>query len=235
MTTKEIMQELSELGNENTKTIWTRHGAREPFYGVKVESLKKIRKITKKDYELSLELYDTGNSDAMYLAGLIAEESRMTKDDLNKWVKNAYWYMLSEYTVAWITAESNYGIELSRKWIESKKENIASSGWATLNNIVSIKADEELDIQELEGYLDRIKTNIHDSQNRVRYTMNGFVISVGCYVAQLTEKAIKTAGEIGTVSVNMGETACKVPNGVEYIEKVKAMGRIGKKRKMARC
>jgi hypothetical protein len=33
----------------------------------------------------------------------------------------------------------------------------------------------------------------------------------------------------------MGETACNVPDAKSYIEKIESMGRIGKKRKMARC
>ena len=54
------------------------HGAKEPFFGVKVGDLKKILKKTKKNHELSLELYKTGNSDAMYLAGLMADEKKIT-------------------------------------------------------------------------------------------------------------------------------------------------------------
>ena len=77
-----------------------RHGAREPFYGVKVEDLKKLQKRIKKDHALALALYDTGNSDAMYLAGLIAEPAKMKKADLQRWVKNAYWHMLSDCAVA---------------------------------------------------------------------------------------------------------------------------------------
>ncbi len=70
MTTKEILKELKDFGNEGTKKVFLRHGAREPFYGVKVQDLKKVVKRVKKNHELSIELYATGNSDAMYLAGL---------------------------------------------------------------------------------------------------------------------------------------------------------------------
>jgi len=35
MTKDEVMLELSKFGNEQTKKIFTRHGAREPFYGVR--------------------------------------------------------------------------------------------------------------------------------------------------------------------------------------------------------
>src|SRR3954453_8959561 len=73
MSVQEIIDELKSLGNEATKRTLEKHGAREPFFGVKVEELKKIQKRIKKDYKLALELYDTGISDAMYLAGLIAD------------------------------------------------------------------------------------------------------------------------------------------------------------------
>ena len=71
------------------------HGVQEPFFGVKIGDMKKIQKRIKKDYQLALDLYDTGNYDAMYLAGLIADDARMTKKDLNQWVKmanGAHWH-----------------------------------------------------------------------------------------------------------------------------------------------
>src|SRR3981081_3131644 len=124
-----VIEELQSLGSESIKKVLIKHGAREPFYGVKVEHLKKIHKRIKKDYKLALELYETGISDAMYLAGLIADDARMTKKDLQRWVEQAYWYMLSEYTVPWVAAESPHGWTLGLEWIESKTEGIAAAGW----------------------------------------------------------------------------------------------------------
>ncbi len=64
-------------------------GAKEPCLGVKVEDLKKIQKRVKLDYQLALELYETGIADAMYLAGLIADDAKMTRKDLQKWIEGA--------------------------------------------------------------------------------------------------------------------------------------------------
>ena len=202
---------------------------------MKIEYLKKIQKRIKKDHALALALYETGISDAMYLAALIADPSKMTKRQLDKWAKNAYWYMLSEYAVAWVASESPAGMEVAANWIESPKENIASSGWSTLASIVAIKPDEELDLAQIEKLLDRVQREVHSAPNRVRYTMNGFLIAVGCYVTPLAPKAISVAKAIGTVAVDMGGTACKVPNVVDYIKKVEKMGRQGRKRKTAMC
>ncbi|MCP3929105.1 MAG: DNA alkylation repair protein [Bacteroidetes bacterium] len=235
MTKNEVMTELEKFGNEGTKRVLMKHGAKEPFFGVKVGDLKKLVKIIKVDHPLAMELYETGNSDAMYLAGLICDPAKMSKEDLNLWLKNAYWYMLSDYTIAWVAAESNHGYELALEWIQSEDEMTASAGWATLSSLMAIKPDEELDIPKFSELLDHVGTHIHEAPNRARYTMNGFVIATGCYVEELTEKAVEVAKKIGNVSVEMGGTACKVPAAPQYIQKVANKGRIGKKRKMARC
>jgi 3-methyladenine DNA glycosylase AlkD len=235
MTAQKIVAELESLGTEATKKMLLKHGAREPFFGVKVEELKKIQKRIKKDYQLALDLYDTGISDAMYLAGLIADDAQMTKKDLERWAKQAYWSMLSEYTVPWVAAGSAHGHELALKWIESKEENIGAAGWSTLSNLVALKEDAELDLAELKRLLERVAKTIHQQPNRVRYTMNGFVIAVGCYVPVLTNLALETAAKMGPIAVDMGGTACKVPGAAEYIKKVQQRGTIGKKRKTVKC
>lgn len=235
MTTQEILAELATYSSESIKKIFLKHGAKEPFYGVKVEDLKKIQKKLKKNYEIALELYDTGNSDAMYLAGLIADDKKMTKTDLHNWVEKAYWYMISEFTVPWVAAESHYGHELALEWMQSEKENIAAAGWATYANLLALIPDNQLDKEEIKDLLAKVKKEIHAKQNRVKQTMNAFVIAVGGCVPELTDLAIETGQMIGIVTVDMGGTACKTPYSPDYIEKIKMRGTIGKKKKSVKC
>ncbi|HEX3147217.1 MAG TPA: DNA alkylation repair protein [Gemmataceae bacterium] len=230
-----LIAELRSLGTESIKKVLMKHGAKEPFFGVKIEQLKKIQKRIKKDHALSLALYDTGVSDAMYLAGLISEPRAMTKAQLTKWLKGAYWHMLSCYTVPWVASESRFGFELARDWIESPKEQVAAAGWCTWASLLSIKPDEELDHSEIEQLLKRVQKEIHTAPNRVKYTMNNFVIAVGTYVPALAAKAKAVGKAMGVVEVDMGDTSCQVPSAVAYIEKVEKMGRQGKKRKTAMC
>lgn len=235
MTAKEVLDQLQSFGNEQTKKTLLKHGAQEPFFGVKVQDLKKILKKTKKNHELSLELYATGNSDAMYLAGLMADENKITEEQLDAWVDKAYWYYLSEYAVPWVAAETDYGFEIGLKWITSERENVAAAGWATLAYYAAVNVDDSLDLDKYSSLLDTIQGEIHNAQNRVRYVMNGFVIAVGSYIAPLTEKSKKVAAAIGKVSVDVGGTSCKVPLATDYIDKVINKGKVGVKRKTARC
>lgn len=235
MTLQEVLTELEARGDDQTKKTLMKHGAREPFFGVKVQELKKILKKTKKNHELSLELFATGNSDAMYLAGLMADEKQITAAQLDQWVSKAYWSYLSEYAVPWVAAETTYGFDLALKWIESDQENVASAGWATLASYASIRQDEDLDIDTYTQLLDRVQSDILQAQNRVRYTMNGFVIAIGSYIAALTPKAIEVARAIDKVHVDVNGTACKVPLATQYIQKIIDKDSVGKKRKTARC
>jgi 3-methyladenine DNA glycosylase AlkD len=235
MTAKEIVAQLKPLGKDSYKKTLLNHGIKEPCFGVSVEELKKFQKRIKKDYQLALDLYDTGIYDAMYLAGLIADDMQMTKKDLRGWLDNANSAMLCGYTVAWVAAGSMHGRELALEWIESPKESVASAGWATLSSLVSIKDDASLDLAELKALLQRVEKTIHQQPNRVRSAMNSFMIAVGSYVRPLTKLALQTAAKVGPVTVDVGNTARKVPSAAEQIHKVEKRGAIGKKRKTAKC
>ncbi len=235
MTAAEVMKDLERLGSAQTKKTFVRHGCPEPFFGVKVGDLKSIVKKVRTDTPLARELYRTGNSDAMYLAGLIADGRELTRKDLQEWVRKASWGMISDYTVAWVAAESPHGWELALEWIDAREDKISSSGWSTLSSIVSVREDRDLDLKALEKLLARVAANIHSAPNRPRYAMNGFVIAVGSYVKPLTPKALEAARKIGTVEVDMGDTSCKVPPAAEYIRKVIAKGGHGRKRKSVKC
>ncbi|GGA84220.1 DNA alkylation repair protein [Puia dinghuensis] len=235
MTVAAIMTELKSLGDPKIKSILQKHGVREPLFGVRIADMKPIQKKIKKDYQLAKDLYATGNADAMYLAGLIADDEKMTKKDLQTWVEQALSHNICDYTVPWVAAGSPHGYALALEWIDAKEEHIAAAGWGTLGCWVSLKADKDLDLPALKNLVSRVAKTIHTAPNRVRYVMNNFIISVGAYVTPLTKEAIATAGKIGEVTVDMNGTCCKVPDAKEYIGKIEARGSLGKKKKMVKC
>ncbi|MFD0766848.1 DNA alkylation repair protein [Mucilaginibacter lutimaris] len=236
MNVNEIMGELQAKGSESIKRTLLKHGVKEPFFGVKIEYLKPIQKKIKKDYQLAKDLFATGNADAMYLAGLIADDEKMTKADLQNWVEHATSNNVSEYTVPWVTAGNPHGFELALEWIDSPVTHIAASGWSALSNIVALRPDSELDMQKLQDLLERAEKNVHTSESRVSYHMNNFIISVGAYVAALAHEAMTIANKIGAVTIDMNGTACKVPVATDYIKKVwDKRGGVAPKKKDVKC
>lgn len=228
------MASLEAMGSEQTRKIWANHGAVQPYFGVKIGDMKTILKKTKKNHALALQLWDTGNSDAQYLAALMADEKKITESELEKWAQSSTWQMTAEYSVPWVTAESRRGWKLGHRWIEDPRELVATAGWASLSGHVSCTLDEKLDLPAIEALLERVRSSIHGERNRVRYTMNHFVISVGIYVAPLRPQAMQVAESIGTVFVDVGNTSCKVLYAPEYVHKALMRGPVIKK-KTLRC
>jgi 3-methyladenine DNA glycosylase AlkD len=236
MTAKEILEELKPLGSESyKKMLFKNYGVKEPCFGVKIGDMKKIQKRIKKDYQLALDLYDTGNYDAMYLAGLIADDMRMTKKDLQRWADKAYAGSLPGATVPWVAAGSPHGYEMALKWIESPKPQVACAGWATLSSLVTLKEDSDLDLPQLRRLLQRAQKTIHRAPDVVRYTMNWFIIAVGTSIKSLSELALEIGGKIGPVTADLGNNNCEIFFAPDYIRKVQKRGEVGKKRKTVKC
>lgn len=236
MNAEDIILELEKAGSDQIKKILLKHGAKEPFFGVKVEDMKKIMKKVKEDrQQIAMELFDSGIGDAQYMAGLMADGSQMTKKQIEDWSKKASWSQVSEYSVPWVTSEHPDGFEIGLKWIDSKDAKIAATGWCTINAIVSVRDDKELQIATLRKLLSRVEKEIFSAPNRVRYCMNNFVIAVGCFVKELSKDAMAVGKKIGEVEVDMGGTSCKVPFAPDYIKKVIDKGTLGKKKKTAKC
>jgi 3-methyladenine DNA glycosylase AlkD len=231
----EVMAALEAKASASTKRTLLRHGAVEPIFGVRIGDMKPLVRQLKGEQELALQLYATKNSDAMYLAGLIADGAKMTRKQLDDWARTATWHMISGWSVAWVAAEHPQGIQAATKWIDTKAELVAVAGWSTLSAVVATVPDEKLPIRELSVLLDRCAKTIHTAPNRVRYAMNEFVISAGTYVQPLGDKAIATARKIGAVDVDVGDTDCKVPDAESYILKSRRGLPVAPKRKSARC
>ena len=103
-TLQSVMAELSSKGSEKTRVIYARHGNHpKQMFGVSVANLKEIAKTIRGQQALAGQLYETGNLDAMYLAGMVADGSEMPKQQLQAWAEGASGMpMVSEYTVPWV-------------------------------------------------------------------------------------------------------------------------------------
>ena len=172
----------------------------------------------------------------MYLAGLVAKGSLLSRTDLQRWAESAEGMpMGSEYTVPWMAVESAEPRAVAVEWIASEQEHVAAAGWRTYAGIVMTTHDAALDLPEVKALLDSVATRMMAAPNRVKLGMNGFVISVGAYVAPLHAQALAVAEELGTVAVTMGDTACKVPNAAEAIAKAGRGSATAAKKKTVRC
>ncbi|WP_277586175.1 DNA alkylation repair protein [Psychrobacillus antarcticus] len=235
MNLEEVMQELEALGKERTKKIYLSNGAHEPLFGVATGAMKPMSKKIKINQVLADELYATGNYDAMYFAGIIADPKAMTESDYDRWMDTAYFYMLSDFVVAVTLSESDIAQQVSDKWIASGEELRMSAGWSCYCWLLGNRKDVEFSESKISNMLEMVKATIHDSPERAKSAMNNFVNTVGISYLPLHEQAVEIAKAIGIVEVKRDNKKNSLLNSFESIQKEADKGRLGFKRKHVRC
>ena len=117
-----------------------------------------------------------------------------------------------------LVARSPIADQTMHAWMTSPDEFHREMGYGILGCRLKDDPDSVSDA-EAEQALATIEREIHRSPNWARYAMNGALISIGVYKPALRKKAIEAARRIGKVDVDHGETNCKTPEAVAYIEK----------------
>jgi 3-methyladenine DNA glycosylase AlkD len=219
MTARKVLQELKAFGTAQTRKTYGRHGVTGNMYGVKYGDLAKLVKRIKVDHDLALALWDSGNHDARVLATMIAEPERLTARVLGAWIKDVDNHVLS-CALAGIGAKSPAGRKIMPKWMAAKGEWPAATGWMMLSNVAAVP--DAVPKPKCRELLKTIEKRIHGSPNRVKYSMNTALISLGAYTPGLEHEAVKTAERIGQVEVDHGLTNCQTPLAAPYIRKAAA-------------
>ena len=230
-----VMEELEALGKERMKKMYISNGAHEPLFGVATGAMKPIAKKIKINQPLAEELYATGNYDAMYFAGIIADPKGMTESDFERWMDGAYFYMLSDNVVSVTLAEADIAQDVADKWIASGEELRMSAGWSCYCWLLGNRKDAEFSESKLAQMLEVVEQTINDSPERTKSSMMNFIYTVGISYLPLHEKAVETAKAVGTIEIKREKKKSSFVNAYENIQKEVDRGRLGFKRKYVRC
>jgi 3-methyladenine DNA glycosylase AlkD len=230
-----VMQELEALSKERIKKTYISNGAKEPLFGVATGAMKPLAKKIKKNQPLAEQLYATGNYDAMYFAGIIADPMTMTEDDFERWIDAAYFYMLSDYVVAVTLSETDIAQVVADKWIRSGEELRMSAGWSCYCWLLGNRQDSEFSVSKITSMLEQVENTIHDSPDRTKSAMNNFIYTVGISFIPLHDEAVETAMAVGPVEIKRDKKKSSILLASENIQKEIDRGKLGFKRKYVRC
>ncbi len=216
---EQVLADLEAAGTAQNRKVYARHGAAQPMFGVSYKELGRIAKPIKVDQDLAVELWRSGNHDARVLALRIADASTMTEALALDWLADVNNYILVE-GLGKLVAQSPVAREVSDCLREAEDEWPASLGWF----IVACSA-ERLDLwtsEELQTLVRQIERDISTRPNRVRHEMNGALIAIGLRDDDLRSSVSQTARKVCPVDVDHGETGCKTPDVVPYIDRTLA-------------
>ena len=217
MTTQDILRTFEKLGKPQTAAIYKRHGAGDNVFGVLTSDLARLQKKIKVDPPLAKELWKTKNAEARVLALQITDPSHLTRGDADRMVKDGPIRFVGFY-LSGLVARSPIAEATMRAWMKSPDALFREMGYAVFG--VRLKEDpDSVSDEEAAKVLATIEKEIHRSPNWARYAMNGALIGIGISKPALRKKVLDAARRIGKVDVDHGETSCKTPDAVSYIEK----------------
>lgn len=217
MTVQEVLATLTKLGKPQTAAIYRRHGSGDDVFGVLTSEIAKLRKKIRVDHSLAIELWKTGNAEARILSLQVFDPEKLTRSYADTLVKDGPVRFVGCY-LSDLLARSPIAEETMCAWMKSPQESPREMGYGILAARLRDDPDSVSDA-EAEKVLATIEKDIHRSPNWARYAMNGALISIGVFKPTLRKKAIDAAKRIGKVKVDHGETCCKTPEAVAYIEK----------------
>ena len=217
MNIQEVMAALKKLGKPQTAAIYKRYESGDNVFGVLTSEIAKLHKKIKIDHPLGVKLWETGNAEARVLALQICDPEKLIPVDAEKLVTDGPVRFVGCY-LADLLARSPVAEKIMRAWMKSPEEYRREMGYGILGVRLKDNPDSVSDA-DAQKVLTAIEKEIHRSPNWARYAMNGALISIGIYKPWLRKQAIEAAKRIGKVEVDHGETNCKTPDAVSYIEK----------------
>lgn len=214
MRKNEILKILQDLGNEKRKQMYIKNGASENTYGVLLGELRKLAKKLGKNHELALELWQSENTDAKWLACMMLDAKKLSLDEIKNMVSELTYSDLIDKFIGEVVCNSDYVDILAKKWLTSSEDNLGRAGWKL---IVHEIANDKLDNSDLEEILKSIESELQTATPGKQWAMNHALCQIGISYPEFTERCInlgETLGVYKDLKVAKGCTSAYAPNWI---------------------
>lgn len=233
---EEVMQRLESQGTEQARKTYARHGIGNRTFGTSFAVIRKMAKQIKQDHAMALQLWATDIFEPRVVATMIADPMAITPDQAQAWIDEMTSHALTDELVNNLLSKTPFATDLAMAWVEAPGEQVGRAGWHLVVLLAKgggcaacsparggkRAAAATAPAADFAALLERLEAGIHQAPNRKREAMNNALIALGIYVPELTEAAKAVARRIGPVEIDHGDTACKTPDAVAYIEKALA-------------
>jgi 3-methyladenine DNA glycosylase AlkD len=192
-TREETLSALEQHGDPRVRALNARNGAPENQYGVKMGDIRAIAKSIKTDHDLGLELWASGNAEAMLLATLILKPKQLSPEDLERMASAVTYAQLADWLMTNVIKQHPRKEALRQRWLASSHPWLARAGWSlTAERIV--KNPDGLDLGAL---LDRIEREMAGAPAPAQWTMNFCLAETGIQFAEHRQRALDIGERLG--------------------------------------
>ncbi|WKL49120.1 DNA alkylation repair protein [Flavobacterium pectinovorum] len=193
MKIQEILAQLKALSNEKMIAHNKKFGAGDNQFGVKMGDIRALAKKIKTNHELALELWDTENVDARFLATLLIDPKKIAKEEINRLVKSEKFPHVADWLYTNVIKQYPDNETLRIEWMQTKNIMQARAGWSLTSGAVVRNPD----ILDFPALLDRIESEMPKAAPEVQWTMNNTLANIGINHPQYRERALNIGEKLG--------------------------------------
>ncbi|QJA00612.1 DNA alkylation repair protein [Leifsonia sp. PS1209] len=200
----DVLAELAALEDPRVRAVNERHG---DDHGVNLTKLRAVAKNVGTDPALAAELWDTGGTAARLVAILIGRPREYIAADLDAMIRDARVPKVHDWLISYVVKKSRHAEELRVSWLADDDPVVASAGWALTSDRVA-KNPDGLD---LPGLLDSIEAELKDAPDRLQWSMNECLATIGIHDGALRARAMAIGERLGVLKDYPTPPGCTSP------------------------
>ncbi|PCC19006.1 DNA alkylation repair protein [Brevibacterium aurantiacum] len=210
-----VMETLAAMEDPKARAVNEKHG---DDHGVNLSKLRAVAKELKKNDELAVELWNTGDTAARLVAILIMRPRSYDAQHLDAMLREARVPKVHGWLVNYIVKKSKHAESLRLDWMDDPDPIVASAGWALTSERVN-KSPEGLD---LSGLLDTIEAQMLGADERLQWAMNETLSYIGNENEDLRPRAIDIGNRLGVLKDYPTPPNCTSPFAPTWITEIVA-------------
>lgn len=216
MTLNQVMKQLEALGSERMREQNMRHGSGENQFGLKRGDVRKIAKELKSNHELGLQLWDTENVDARFLAILIMKPKQLSAEELDRMVRAEPFTEVADWFYRYIVKKHPEGGAQLDSWLESGDPMAERAAW----HLIADLAERSPDTLDLNALLDRIESEMKDAHPAPQWSMNWALSMIGIHHPKLRKRTIAIGEKLEVLKDYPTSKGCVSPYAPICIEEM---------------
>jgi 3-methyladenine DNA glycosylase AlkD len=211
---EDTLKTLERLGDPKVRQQSIKRGAPENQFGVKMGDVRALGKAIKSNHELGLQLWASGNLDAMLLATLIVKPKQLSAEEVERMAAAVTYGWLADWLMTNVIRQHPDKENLRQHWMRSDHPWLARAGWS----LTAERVDKEPEGLDLPALLDRIEREMAAAPEPSRWTMNGCLAQIGIRFPEHRERAIAIGEKLGVYRDFPCPKGCTSPFAPIWIE-----------------
>lgn len=192
---KEILKKLKEMANPEAVAGMAKFGINpENTYGISIPNLRRMAKEIGKDHRLAQQMWDSGIHEARILASMIDEPEKVTKEQVEDWVKDFDSWDVCDQVCMNLFEKAGFAYKKAVEWSKRDEEFVKRAGFVMMARLAV--SDKKVGDERFLKFFPLIKRESTDNRNFVKKAVNWALRQIGKRNINLNKLSIKTAEEI---------------------------------------